>query len=327
MKMTLPKSRDICQDLISSLINDEQSSISALQQICIALMLNFALSHGEDFWSEYCLPHIDRFGDNENTGRSVSVSGLLISGFLFAQTQPEEGASSFLLEMIPKLIRLQQSNNYVVRIYAIGILQSVYNWFQKRNTSDLNKKFPFLADHVGYSMKVTTGNVGKNVTRVISNSFLKEFQVKMCSILTIFNTLPRIFGSKSFLLINQLRELESPNNKISLSNPDADFETDDTDGDTDIGDIDGNGDEVDVDNGQFCQQKVTPWMMDENDENLKDEQGLIVCCSLIDKPNNLGGITRTAEVFGATELIFDNLKVLNDKNYTSLAVTGRSHVP
>ena len=49
MKMTLPQSRDICQDLISSLINDEQSSISALQQVCIALMLNFALSHGEDF--------------------------------------------------------------------------------------------------------------------------------------------------------------------------------------------------------------------------------------------------------------------------------------
>ena len=320
MKMKLSQSRDICQDLILSLINDEQSSISALQQICIALTLNFALSQGEDFWSEFCLPHIDRFGDNENTGRSVSVSGLLIAGFLFAQTQPEDSGSSFLLEMIPKLIRLQQSNNYVVRIYAIGILQSVYNWFQKRNTSVLNTKFPFLADHVGYSMKVTTGNVGKNVTRVISNSFLKEFQVKKCALITIFNTLPRIFGSKSFLLINQLKELESPNNKISLDNPETDFETDD---ETESGETIDNGDEVEeVDNGQFCQQKVTPWMMDENDENLKDEQGLIVCCSLIDKPNNLGGITRTAEVFGATELIFDNLKVLNDKNYTSLAVTG-----
>ena len=93
---------------------------------------------------------------------------------------------------------------------------------------------------------------------------MKEFQVKACSILTIFITLPRIFGSKSFILINQLRELGSQNNKIWLSNPDADFETDDTDGDTDIGDID-NGDKVEVDNGQFCQQKVTPWMMDEND--------------------------------------------------------------
>ena len=149
----------------------------------------------------------------------------------------------------------------------------------------------------------------------------------MRSILTIFNALLGIFDSKSFFLINQLRELESPNNKILLNNPDADFETD-NEGDTDIGDND-NGDgveEVTEDNGQFCQQKVTPWMMDENDENLKDEQGLIVCCSLIDKPNNLGGITRTAEVFGATELIFDNLKVLNDKNYTSLAVTGMFHV-
>ena len=37
--------------------------------------------------STICLPHIDRFGDNENTGRSVSVFGLFIASFLFAQTQ------------------------------------------------------------------------------------------------------------------------------------------------------------------------------------------------------------------------------------------------
>jgi len=189
----------------------------------------------------------------------------------------------------------------------------------KIEKSLLNEKFPFLEEHVGYSMKVTTGNVGKNVTRVISNSFLKEFQVKNCALVTIFNTLPRIFGSKSFLLINQLRELESINCKISFKNPDTDFDDDEADKDV----ATENDEEVEnVDNGKFCQQKVTPWMMDENDENLKDEQGLIVCCSLIDKPNNLGGITRTAEVFGASELIFDNLKVLNDKNYTSLAVTA-----
>ena len=52
------------------------------------------------------------------------------------------------------------------------------------------------------------------------------------------------------------------------------------------------------------------------------QDGLVVCCSLLDKANNLGGITRTAEIFGATELIFDNLNVLSDKNYTALAVTG-----
>ena len=323
LKMTLSQSRDLCKDLISSLINDEQASISALQQLCIALVLKFAFDQGLDFWSEYCLPHIDRFGDTENTGRSVSVSGLLISGFLFAQTQPEDNGSEFLLEIIPKLIRLQQSNNYVVRIYAIGILQSVYNWFQNRpgKKSLLAEKFPFLEDHVGYSMKVTTGNVGKNVTRVISNNFLKEFQVKNCALVTIFNTIPRIFGSKSWLQLDHLGELESIS-KIQFINPDTDiFEHTQTDNDEIESEVD---DENVGDNGQFCQQKVTPWMMDESDENLKDDQGLIVCCSLIDKPNNLGGITRTAEVFGATELIFDNLKVLNDKNYTSLAVTGNN---
>ena len=73
-------------------------------------MLNFAMSHGEDFWSEYCLPHIDRFGDNENTGRSVSVSGLLIAGFSFAQTQRPDQSNNYVMD------RPQQSNNYVIRI-------------------------------------------------------------------------------------------------------------------------------------------------------------------------------------------------------------------
>ena len=48
----------------------------------------------------------------------------------------------------------------------------------------------------------------------------------------------------------------------------------------------------------------------------------MICASLIDKANNLGGITRTAEIFAAEKLTFNNLKVLKDKNYTSLAVTA-----
>ena len=41
----------------------------------------------------------------------------------------------------------------------------------------------------------------------------------------------------------------------------------------------------------------------------------MICASLIDKANNLGGITRTAEVFGAESLTFDNLSVLKEPWY------------
>ena len=48
----------------------------------------------------------------------------------------------------------------------------------------------------------------------------------------------------------------------------------------------------------------------------------MICASLIDKASNLGGITRTAEIFAAEKLTFNSLNVLKDKNYTSLAVTA-----
>jgi len=71
----------------------------------------------------------------------------------------------------------------------------------------------------------------------------------------------------------------------------------------------------------YVQQKITPWIQDSEIEK-KSCEGLVICASLIDKANNLGGITRTAEVFGAESLAISNLAVLKSKDYTSLAVTA-----
>ncbi|XP_076800075.1 tRNA (guanosine(18)-2'-O)-methyltransferase TARBP1-like isoform X2 [Clavelina lepadiformis] len=54
----------------------------------------------------------------------------------------------------------------------------------------------------------------------------------------------------------------------------------------------------------------------------KVSSGLILVASLITKPSNLGGLTRSCEVFGAECLVVHSLSCMEDKLYQSLAVTA-----
>nr|CAB3266814.1 probable methyltransferase TARBP1 [Phallusia mammillata] len=54
----------------------------------------------------------------------------------------------------------------------------------------------------------------------------------------------------------------------------------------------------------------------------KKQSGFVLVASLIDKPSNLGGLTRTCEVFGADRLVVHSLSCVDDKFYQSLSVTA-----
>jgi tRNA guanosine-2'-O-methyltransferase len=58
------------------------------------------------------------------------------------------------------------------------------------------------------------------------------------------------------------------------------------------------------------------------DNKVKDKQNFIVVASLIDKAQNLGGIARTCEIFGAKELVISNLKQIEDKEFQTLSVSS-----
>lgn len=81
------------------------------------------------------------------------------------------------------------------------------------------------------------------------------------------------------------------------------------------------------------QKKAVPWhsLIPEQDlaskPRHKQEEGLIVVASLIDRLPNLGGLSRTCEVFGVSEYILGSLKYLEDKQFCSLSVTAEQWVP
>lgn len=61
--------------------------------------------------------------------------------------------------------------------------------------------------------------------------------------------------------------------------------------------------------------------------NVIKRSHLVVVASLIDKAPNLGGLTRTSEIFAVSALVVDNLDIARSKEFTSLSTTAEKHVP
>lgn len=59
----------------------------------------------------------------------------------------------------------------------------------------------------------------------------------------------------------------------------------------------------------------------------RKRQKLIVVASLISRPANLGGLSRTCEIFNAEQLVVSNLKVRDDPMFRSLSVTAYKWLP
>lgn len=90
----------------------------------------------------------------------------------------------------------------------------------------------------------------------------------------------------------------------------------------------------------FYQRKIIPWHMLKLDEADHREAvisstrrlPMIVCASFIEKAPNIGGLTRTSEVFGLESIAINDMSIMNSKEYTAVAVTAErwirtDHVP
>merc|ERR1712025_55515 len=65
----------------------------------------------------------------------------------------------------------------------------------------------------------------------------------------------------------------------------------------------------------------------ENQAATRQRQKLIVIASLISRPANLGGLSRTCEIFNAEQLVVSDLKVRDDSLFKSLSVTAYKWLP
>ena len=78
------------------------------------------------------------------------------------------------------------------------------------------------------------------------------------------------------------------------------------------------------------QVKRIPWHMLKIDEDLSREAviessrrlPMVVCASLLDRAPNIGGLTRTCEVFGLKRIVIPDLAVTRSKEYLNVSVTA-----
>jgi len=59
----------------------------------------------------------------------------------------------------------------------------------------------------------------------------------------------------------------------------------------------------------------------------RGHQPLIICATLVDKAPNLGGLARTAEIFGAQALVVPEARVLTDPAFTATSLDAERLLP
>ena len=78
------------------------------------------------------------------------------------------------------------------------------------------------------------------------------------------------------------------------------------------------------------QKKIIPWnqMFDLQQESKKEPRhlDLIMVASLIDRAPNLGGLSRTCEIFGAGKLVLNNKKIIEEKDFLNTSVTAHQWI-
>lgn len=71
----------------------------------------------------------------------------------------------------------------------------------------------------------------------------------------------------------------------------------------------------------IIQRKITPWTeITQDKEQAKQLTNLIVLAVFVDKAANIGGLSRTCEIFGVQQLVVHDAKITNDKEYKSLSM-------
>ena len=84
----------------------------------------------------------------------------------------------------------------------------------------------------------------------------------------------------------------------------------------------------DIQRPDNVQKKITPWQIMASNLGVVFDRGtchkgdLILYASFIDKANNLGGLSRTSEIFGVRTIVINNFDIMNNKEFKSLSLTS-----
>ncbi|CAL1289517.1 unnamed protein product [Larinioides sclopetarius] len=256
----------------------------------------------------------------------VSITNLLILHQIM-------NSKSNLTRCFKLLTIFCMAQNFTVRLYAQVTLTNLFNLCKQMNILSIISQYEFVSQMIDMqaSMEEGHGNFFKNVKKLSNDFYFSTFNpINHFSLETVLYDLPRLsnispdewirpnwfsrncFHVLTYNLDDNLKKSLPTSWSSKMLNDNTVSENDSLD--------------------YNFQKKIIPMkdIIGDNDDlvlkNLEPKQfkkdGLIVVASLIDRIPNLGGLCRTCEVFGVSELVIGSLQYTNDKQFQTLAVSA-----
>ncbi|XP_056465736.1 probable methyltransferase TARBP1 [Gadus chalcogrammus] len=336
------------EGFVASLLGDvfaagfcsNQASVKYLIEWTMIVILQRYPEHMESFWGCFSMDH-------EKTKTSIcTFLSVVVHLDLIVPKLEDKGPQ--WRRALDVILQWCFSHNFSVRLYALLALKRVWGLAAARAEAErAGDGLGGLAAVVEACLSQaeamqSTGNANKNWTRIQEHFFFGAFHpTRDYSVETILYTFPSLseLSDDEWIPVWKCEKMAVffPSPALPLRNPSPDLR------------LLQPGDWIQQDKGEQdkeerwaeVQKKITPWRLgiqeQEPELQLAPQQraarlgkahgALVVVASLIDKPTNLGGLCRTCEIFGASALVLDSLRHVEDKHFQSLSVSSELWLP
>ena len=312
--------QELLKDILMCLTLDSQPSVRCFIE-CSAC---YTLSKHPDT--------VSLIFETMRTSKTVSNSNALLSA-LFSilyhhiryLSEKKELTQSLLDKTLQKIGVWTCANNHNVRSFAcccLVLLQPIYE-DNKWELPELYKvQVEFIRESSDYT-KLLSKHIEKNV-------YFSKFNIlnDLC-LFNIFNSLPQQFSILENECVSK-KELDCFESYMAfpvISGHFMDFPKPESAEQHDY--IIRFKDLTDF---TTLQKKITPWQIMATNLGIEFDRGstikgeLVVFASLISKGNNLGGLSRTGEIFGVKTMVVNNLEILNNKDFRALSMTSEKWI-
>jgi len=270
-----------------------------------------------------------------------AVNSNMIVALLYGKTMIKknswENTKTYMLELVNKVLPWCMNQQFSIRLHALAILLEIKNVFTKNGDFNLlTQKNPSLEMCLKLSVETSSGNMNKNWVKIKNNFMIFHLdQVDSLSVETLFQHIPRLCDLSYGIdlenhcdVIHHLKNIvkdhqnypimETPNGGSNLKHLKCDWLTSSVTSQSDNKNLKDESSFVESGKSQSKINITSDPIMKKNNKS----EGLVLIASLLDKETNLGGLTRTAEIFGVSKILVNNIRCLEDKSFQSLSVTS-----
>ncbi|XP_034196390.2 tRNA (guanosine(18)-2'-O)-methyltransferase TARBP1 isoform X1 [Osmia lignaria lignaria] len=289
-----------------------------------------------------------KFFEEGITTRPGCVSSIACIVYHVSRLLPSDSQCDFILMGIKYIAHCCLGQQYSMRLYNQIIFVKLYKMLEQFNCNDTIVQYKGLYDAAIASLKY--GNLAINSSKIQDDFYFSVFHaVHDFSLQTIYFELPRLTDMDPsewitpdlFQILNFKETINHPLQLYNLNTLLSDTKTSSylmkstVDKESSV-----KNSMMDIEELNNIQKKIDPLMptnISHNDifstiresvshKRLSDEDGLIVVACLVNRAPNLGGLTRTCEIFNVKELVIANLNQIKDKEFQNLSVSAENWI-